>query len=72
MRSQEQVPDLPYPTQEPTRRDLERAMAGVVYFAKRVTFADPKHAEFHAELNLLLDEWEELKSQDLTPVAPTL
>lgn len=63
------IEEPPYP--KPTAKDLEIALIGQVYFAKRVTYMDPRHAEFHAEINLLLDEWEELRYGDLTPVAPT-
>jgi hypothetical protein len=37
-----------------------------VHLAKRVTVADPKHAEFHEEINHLLDEWEEARKRGLT------
>lgn len=67
MPSSELVPDQPYPRhrrpfeiEPPTQKDLEVAIIGQVYFAKRVMVTDPRHGEFHAEINLLLDEWQEL------------
>ena len=51
---------------KPTVGDLEVALVAQVYFAKRVTVADPKHAEFHREINHLLTEREELINQGLT------
>jgi hypothetical protein len=51
---------------KPSASDLETAMGAVVHLAKRVTVADPKHAEFHEEINHLLDEWEEARKRGLT------
>jgi hypothetical protein len=52
-------------TQHPTSHDLEVALAGQVYFAKRVTVVDPKHADFHREIDLLLTEWEETRATEV-------
>lgn len=56
----------------PSVRDLEQAIAAQCFFAKRVNVNDPRHAEFHAEINLLLAEWEteKFRLRGLTLVNP--
>lgn len=56
----------------PNARDLEQAITAQVFFAKRVMVTDPRHAEFHHEIDLLLCEWEaeKFRARGLTLIQP--
>lgn len=59
--------------EQPSKRDLERAIEAQCHFAKRVMITDPRHADFHKEINHLLDEWqvEVYRNRGLTLFHPT-